>query len=236
MKKIGTWGNFSDKFKRRFKIGIYVTICVLIYVWTAVVGAQTWIESLILYENKSGVLKDIENFAVVEISEVYANGDFTIDGYKEIYTEDDIEGYARIPAGMKPYYHLKSKYFITPITIRESEQICMKFVVLDILCYIMLVVLLYDASKSTKKWKKVVMWLFFLASILIAQCDLDLTFGVLFDIGAEMDWVIIIKILIPIGILICRAQILKRKYGKSRQNSGEELKKSGKRIRKSLKK
>lgn len=225
MKKIGSLGNFSSKVKSRIKTAIYVAVSVLIYIWALLSGMQTWVSSLILDNNRNMVIADILNNSVVEVAEVYANGDFRLVGEEELHTEDEISEYIRVPSGMKPYYQPENRLFVAPITISDGKQIGLKFYLLDVLCYIMLILNLYAVMKDGKLWQKIAMWVLFGVSVLFAQCAIDITFLVLYNIGDEIDWLLIIKIIIPVLIFVIRAQVLKKKAISS-EKSKKKSKKS----------
>lgn len=204
----------NEATKEKIKRVLYIAIMVLLLLWGALTGLQTQLNCIILQENKSSVENDTN---AVEVSEVYANGDFRLEGSSDLHSSTEIEEYARVPKEMGYYYRVDKKIFVAPITNLESQEMIAKYAILDTLCYIILVVAMVKICSTSKTWKRVVAWVLFEVEILLAQCILTYSCWVLFGIGDEIQWVLIGKNLVLVAVLIVK-KILSKKKAFSKRN------------------
>lgn len=194
---------FDNKTKKRLKSILFVIICILIYSWATISGMEMWLNCAILDVNSQNVSEDVSKGYLTEVSVIKSNGDFTLVNDDTQYTEDDISEYIRVPNNVKYYYNKDTKQFVSKLTLAESRDLMLKFVVLDIVCTIMLIMIMVWAYKG-KLWKRVCTLLLMIISIFFSQLAYEVAIGVLFQVKDNL-WVIMLsKVVILIGVFVVR--------------------------------
>lgn len=194
---------FDNKTKKKLKSILFVIICILIYSWATISGMEMWLNCAILDVNSQNVSEDVSKGYLTEVSVIKSNGDFTLVNDDTQYTEDDISEYIRVPNNVKYYYNKDTKQFVSKLTLAESRDLMLKFVVLDIVCTIMLIMIMVWAYKG-KLWKRVCTLLLMIISIFFSQLAYGVAIGVLFQVKENL-WVIMLsKVVIIIGVFVVR--------------------------------
>lgn len=194
---------FDNKTKKKLKSILFVIICILIYSWATISGMEMWLNCAILDVNSQNVSEDVSKGYLTEVSVIKSNGDFTLVNDNTQYTEYDISEYIRVPNDVKYYYNKDTKQFVSKLTLAESRDLMLKFVVLDIVCTIMLIMIMVWAYKG-KLWKRICALLLMIFSIFFSQLAYELAIGVLFQVKENL-WVIMLsKIVILIGVFVVR--------------------------------
>lgn len=194
---------FDNKTKKRLKSILFVIICILIYSWATISGMEMWLNCAILDVNNQNVSEDVSKGYLTEVSVIKSNGDFTLVNDDTQYTEDDISEYIRVPNNVKYYYNKDTKQFVSKLTLAESRDLMLKFVVLDIVCTIMLIMIMVWAYKG-RLWKRVCTLLLMIISIFFSQLAYEVAIGVLFQVKDNL-WVIMLsKVVILIGVFVVR--------------------------------
>ena len=194
---------FDNKTKKKLKSILFVIICILIYSWATISGMEMWLNCAILDVNSQNVSEDVSKGYLTEVSVIKSNGDFTLVNDDTQYTEDDISEYIRVPNNVKYYYNKDTKQFVSKLTLAESRDLMLKFVVLDIVCTIMLIMIMVWAYKG-KLWKRVCTLLLMIISIFFSQLAYGVAIGVLFQVKDNL-WVIMLsKVVILIGVFVVR--------------------------------
>ena len=194
---------FDNKTKKRLKSILFVIICILIYSWATISGMEMWLNCAILDVNSQNVSEDVSKGYLTEVSVIKSNGDFTLVNDDTQYTEDDISEYIRVPNNVKYYYNKDTKHFVSKLTLAESRDLMLKFVVLDIVCTIMLIMIMVWAYKG-RLWKRVCTLLLMIISIFFSQLAYEVAIGVLFQVKDNL-WVIMLsKVVILIGVFVVR--------------------------------
>lgn len=148
----------SNKGKKNFKKVLYVGLYIVIISWMVVSGIQLWLDCAILDNNYSNMLVDKQDGSITEVADVYSNGDFTLSGDGTVLKSDsDINNYVRVPSYGSYYYNKENKSFFAPLTKVETRNLMLKFVLLDMLSFIIMIILLvHNRNKGT--WLKVIIW------------------------------------------------------------------------------
>lgn len=194
---------FDNKTKKKLKSILFVIICILIYSWATISGMEMWLNCAILDVNSQNVSEDVSKGYLIEVSVIKSNGDFTLVNDDTQYTEDGISEYIRVPNNVKYYYNKDTKQFVSKLTLAESRDLMLKFVVLDIVCTIMLIMIMVWAYKG-KLWKRVCTLLLIIISIFFSQLAYEVAIGVLFQVKDNL-WVIMLsKVVILIGVFVVR--------------------------------
>lgn len=194
---------FDNKTKKKLKSILFVIICILIYSWATISGMEMWLNCAILDVNSQNVSEDVSKGYLTEVSVIKSNGDFTLVNDDTQYTEDDISEYIRVPNNVKYYYNKDTKQFVSKLTLAESRDLMLKFVVLDIVCTIMLIMIMVWAYKG-RLWKRVCTLLLMIISIFFSQLAYEVAIGVLFQVKENL-WVIMLsKVVILIGVFVVR--------------------------------
>lgn len=194
---------FDNKTKKKLKSILFVIICILIYSWATISGMEMWLNCAILDVNSQNVSEDVSKGYLTEVSVIKSNGDFTLVNDDTQYTEDDISEYIRVPNNVKYYYNKDTKQFVSKLTLAESRNLMLKFVVLDIVCTIMLIMIMVWAYKG-KLWKRVCTLLLMIISIFFSQLAYEVAIKVLFQVKENL-WVIMLsKVVILIGVFVVR--------------------------------
>lgn len=188
---------------KRIRTVLVVLIISLMVSWSAVMGLQVWLDSAILENNYSSMVVDRSAGNLKEVSDVYANGDFLVEGSSKLLSsKDSITDYARVPKYSKYYYGEEKKVFFAPLTEVESRDILLKFVFLDLVGTLLLgVVLIRNRSKEV--WKRVLSWVTVIAYVIWTTFVYAEAFEVLYRVR-ENVWII------GVGkvIVICLALLL----------------------------
>lgn len=194
---------FDNKTKKKLKSILFVIICILIYSWATISGMEMWLNCAILDVNSQNVSEDVSKGYLTEVSVIKSNGDFTLVNDDTQYTEDDISEYIRVPNNVKYYYNKDTKQFVSKLTLAESRDLMLKFVVLDIVCIIMLIMIMVWAYKG-RLWKRVCTLLLMIISIFFSQLAYEVAIEVLFQVKDNL-WVIMLsKVIILIGVFVVR--------------------------------
>lgn len=193
----------SKKGYKKIRMVLVVLIVTLMVSWSAIMGLQVWLDSAILENNYSSMVVDRSAGNLKEVSDVYANGDFVVEGSSKLLTaEKAITDYVRVPKYSKYYYGEEKKVFFAPLTEVESRDILLKFVFLDLVGMILLgAVLIRNRSKEV--WKRVLSWVTVIAYVVWTTFVYAEAFEVLYRVR-ENVWII------GVGkvIVICLALLL----------------------------
>ena len=175
--------------------------------WSAIMGLQVWLDSAILENNYSSMVVDRSAGNLKEVSDVYANGDFIVEGSNKALTADEaITDYVRVPKYSKYYYGEKEKVFFAPLTEVESRDILLKFVFLDLVGTILLgAVLIRNRSKEV--WKKVLSWVTVIAYVIWTTFVYAEAFEVLYRVR-ENVWIIGVGKVIVICLALLVAYLI----------------------------
>lgn len=193
----------SKKKYKKIRTVLVILIVSLMVSWSAVMGLQVWLDSAILENNYSSMVVDRSAGNLKEVSDVYANGDFIVEGSSKLLSsKDSITDYARVPKYSKYYYGEEKKVFFAPLTEVESRDILLKFVFLDLVGTLLLgVVLIRNRSKEV--WKRVLSWVTVIAYVIWTTFVYAEAFEVLYRVRGNV-WII------GVGkvIVICLALLL----------------------------
>ena len=188
---------------KKIRTVLVVLIISLMVSWSAVMGLQVWLDSAILENNYSSMVVDRSAGNLKEVSDVYANGDFIVEGSSKLLSsKESITDYARVPKYSKYYYGEEKKVFFAPLTEVESRDILLKFVFLDLVGTLLLgAVLIRNRSKEV--WKRVLSWVTVIAYVIWTTFVYAEAFEVLYRVR-ENVWII------GVGkvIVICLALLL----------------------------
>ena len=170
-------------------------------------GLQVWLDSAILENNYSSMVVDRSAGNLKEVSDVYANGDFVIEGSSKLLTaEKAISDYVRVPKYSKYYYGEEKKVFFAPLTEVESRDILLKFVFLDLVGTLLLgVVLIRNRSKEV--WKRVLSWVTVIAYVIWTTFVYAEAFEVLYRVR-ENVWIIGVGKVIVICLALLVAYLI----------------------------
>lgn len=179
----------SKKGYKKIRTVLVVLIVTLMVSWSAIMGLQVWLDSAILENNYSSMVVDRSAGNLKEVSDVYANGDFVVEGSSKLLTaEKAISDYVRVPKYSKYYYGEEKKVFFAPLTEVESRDILLKFVFLDLVGMILLgAVLIRNRSKEV--WKRVLSWVSVIAYVIWTTFVYAEAFEVLYRVR-ENVWII----------------------------------------------
>lgn len=188
---------------KKIRTVLVILIVTLMVSWSAVMGLQVWLDSAILENNYSSMVVDRSAGNLKEVSDVYANGDFIVEGNSKLLSsKESITDYARVPKYSKYYYGEENKVFFAPLTEVESRDILLKFVFLDLVGTLLLgAVLIRNRSKEV--WKRVLSWVTVIVYVIWTTFVYAEAFEVLYRVR-ENVWII------GVGkvIVICLALLL----------------------------
>lgn len=188
---------------KKIRTVLVILIVTLMVSWSAVMGLQVWLDSAILENNYSSMVVDRSAGNLKEVSDVYANGDFIVEGSSKLLSsKESITDYARVPKYSKYYYGEEKKVFFAPLTEVESRDILLKFVFLDLVGTLLLgAVLIRNRSKEV--WKRVLSWVTVIVYVIWTTFVYAEAFEVLYRVR-ENVWII------GVGkvIVICLALLL----------------------------
>lgn len=197
----------SKKGYKKIRTVLVVLIVTLMVSWSAIMGLQVWLDSAILENNYSSMVVDRSAGNLKEVSDVYANGDFVVEGSSKLLTaEKAITDYVRVPKYSKYYYGEKEKVFFAPLTEVESRDILLKFVFLDLVGMILLgAVLIRNRSKEV--WKRVLSWVSVIAYVIWTTFVYAEAFEVLYRVR-ENVWIIGVGKVIVICLALLVAYLI----------------------------
>lgn len=197
----------SNKGYKKIRTVLVVLIVTLMVSWSAIMGLQVWLDSAILENNYSSMIVDRSAGNLKEVSDVYANGDFVVEGSNKSLTADEaITDYVRVPKYSKYYYGEKEKVFFAPLTEVESRDILLKFVFLDLVGTVLLgAVLIRNRSKEV--WKKVLSWVTVIAYVIWTTFVYAEAFEVLYRVR-ENVWIIGVGKVIVICLALLVAYLI----------------------------
>lgn len=192
---------------KRIRTVLVILIVSLMVSWSAVMGLQVWLDSAILENNYSSMVVDRSAGNLKEVSDVYANGDFVVEGSSKLLTaEKAISDYVRVPKYSKYYYGEEKKVFFAPLTEVESRDVLLKFVFLDLVGMILLgVVLIRNRSKEV--WKRVLSWVSVIAYVIWTTFVYAEAFEVLYRVR-ENVWIIGVGKVIVICLALLVAYLI----------------------------
>lgn len=192
---------------KKIRTVLVVLIISLMVSWSAVMGLQVWLDSAILENNYSSMVVDRSAGNLKEVSDVYANGDFLVEGSSKLLSsKDSITDYARVPKYSKYYYGEEKKVFFAPLTEVESRDILLKFVFLDLVGTLLLgVVLIRNRSKEV--WKRVLSWVTVIAYVIWTTFVYAEAFEVLYRVR-ENVWIIGVGKVIVICLALLVAYLI----------------------------
>ena len=197
----------SKKSYKKIRTVLVVLIVTLMVSWSTIMGLQVWLDSAILENNYSSMVVDRSAGNLKEVSDVYANGDFVVEGSSKLLTaEKAITDYVRVPKYSKYYYGEKEKVFFAPLTEVESRDILLKFVFLDLVGTILLgAVLIRNRSKEV--WKKVLSWVTVIVYVIWTTFVYAEAFEVLYRVR-ENVWIIGVGKVIVICLALLVAYLI----------------------------
>lgn len=199
--------NLSNDSKKKYRNILFGIILVLICIWGIMTGIQMLLECYMLDINASNVKDDIKNGSLVEVSTVYENEDFYLEGIKTKYTKSDIKDYIRVPEGGKYYYNIKSKSFVAPLNSKESRDEILQFFVLDtVIFFIGLYLILFKGDVKRSKF-----WLYsilFIVYCIIGYLVYNYSITVLYGGGISSSLITSIKLFILAICLIVKQSYL----------------------------
>lgn len=199
--------NLSNDSKKKYRNILFGIILVLICIWGIMTGIQMLLECYILDVNSSNVKDDIKNGSLVEVSTVYENEDFYLEGVKTKYTKNDIKSYIRVPEGGKYYYNIKNKSFVAPLNSKESRDEILQFFVLDtVIFFIGLYLVLFRGDVKRSKF-----WLYsllFIVYCIIGYLVYNYSITVLYGRGISSSLITSIKLFILAICLIVKQSYL----------------------------
>lgn len=197
----------SKKGYKKIRTVLVVLIVTLMVSWSAIMGLQVWLDSAILENNYSSMVVDRSAGNLKEVSDVYANGDFVVEGSSKLLTaEKAITDYVRVPKYSKYYYGEEKKVFFAPLTEVESRDILLKFVFLDLVGTILLgAVLIRNRSKEV--WKKVLSWVTVIVYVIWTTFVYAEAFEVLYRVR-ENVWIIGVGKVIVICLALLVAYLI----------------------------
>lgn len=197
----------SKKGYKKIRTILVVLIVTLMVSWSAIMGLQVWLDSAILENNYSSMVVDRSAGNLKEVSDVYANGDFVVEGSSKLLTaEKAITDYVRVPKYSKYYYGEKEKVFFAPLTEVESRDILLKFVFLDLVGTILLgAVLIWNRSKEV--WKRVSSWVTVIVYVIWTTFVYAEAFEVLYRVR-ENVWIIGVGKVIVICLALLVAYLI----------------------------
>lgn len=197
----------SKKGYKKIRTILVVLIVTLMVSWSAIMGLQVWLDSAILENNYSSMVVDRSAGNLKEVSDVYANGDFVVEGSSKLLTaEKAITDYVRVPKYSKYYYGEKEKVFFAPLTEVESRDILLKFVFLDLVGIILLgAVLIRNRSKEV--WKRVLSWVTVIVYVIWTTFVYAEAFEVLYRVR-ENVWIIGVGKVIVICLALLVAYLI----------------------------
>ena len=197
----------SKKSYKKIRTVLVVLIVTLMVSWSTIMGLQVWLDSAILENNYSSMVVDRSAGNLKEVSDVYANGDFVVEGSSKLLTaEKAITDYVRVPKYSKYYYGEKEKVFFAPLTEVESRDILLKFVFLDLVGTILLGAVLIR-NRSKKKKKKVLSWVTVIVYVIWTTFVYAEAFEVLYRVR-ENVWIIGVGKVIVICLALLVAYLI----------------------------
>ena len=207
----------SDGFKKNFKLFMNILIVLLLISWTVVSMIQMSLNCSILDLNNSNLKDDLGSTGLYEVSDVYTNGNFTLedgDDGKE-YTTADIKDYIRVSSTDKYYYIKKTKSFVAPLTFVEKRNVMLQSIILDILTYIMFAMFLISSVKKAQK-RCIVYLILFIVFEFVTFIGYDFAFDVLLNIEPAAKWVFVGK-LILMAVIVLVTEIIRTQRAKPKR-------------------
>ena len=197
----------SKKGYKKIRTVLVILIVTLMVSWSAIMGLQVWLDSAILENNYSSMVVDRSAGNIKEVSDVYANGDFVVEGSNKLLKADEaITDYVRVPKYSKYYYSEEKKVFFAPLTEVESRDILLKFVFLDLVGMILLgAVLIRNRSKEV--WKRVLSWVTVIVYVIWTTFVYAEAFEVLYRVS-ENVWIIGVGKVIVICLALLVAYLI----------------------------
>lgn len=197
----------SKKGYKKIRTVLVILIVTLMVSWSAIMGLQVWLDSAILENNYSSMVVDRSAGNLKEVSDVYANGNFVVEGSSKLLTaKEAITDYVRVPKYSKYYYGEKEKVFFAPLTEVESRDILLKFVFLDLVGIILLgAVLIRNRSKEV--WKRVLSWVTVIVYVIWTTFVYAEAFEVLYRVR-ENVWIIGVGKVIVICLALLVAYLI----------------------------
>lgn len=197
----------SKKGYKKIRTVLVILIVTLMVSWSAIMGLQVWLDSAILENNYSSMVVDRSAGNLKEVSDVYANGDFVVEGSNKLLKADEaITDYVRVPKYSKYYYGEEQKVFFAPLTEVESRDILLKFVFLDLVGTLLLGVVLIR-NRSREVWKKVLSWVILVAYVIWTTFVYAEAFEVLYRVK-ENVWIIGVGKVIVICLALLVAYLI----------------------------
>lgn len=207
--------NLSNDSKEKYRNILFGIILVLICIWGIMTGIQMLLECYILDVNASNVKDDIKNGSLVEVSTVYENEDFYLEGVKTKYTKNDIKSYIRVPEGGKYYYNIKNKSFVAPLNSKESRDEILQFFILDIVMFFIGLYLILFRSND-KIWKFWLYSILFIVYCIVGFIVFDYSISILYGKGINSGVIPSIKLFI---LAICLVVRQVRLYSKNKRKN-----------------
>lgn len=203
----------STKFKSRYKTYLYSVLHCLVLSWVLFSCLEMWLSCAILDVNTQNVTEDVSNGSLVEVSEVYSNGDFILEGSSDIHSSTDISEYIRVPNDVKYYYNTNTKQFVSKLTMVESRDIVLKFFILDAVYTVVLLasIGIWVFTKGSSLLR-VISFSWFTVCVVFSQFAYEYAFDVLFSITKNMWLILAIKLLLLVVVIVI-VKIQKRRKG-----------------------
>lgn len=195
MAKLKNKLSISNNSRRKLFTVLYTIVCILIYSWGIVAGLELSLNCYIVDTNNSNVTQDIKNGTLSEVAVVYKDGSFVLEGSSKEISSEKIKGYIRVPSGTKYYYNKETKEFVSALTESESRKLILKFLILDILCFVITVVM-FVKNINKNLLRRVLICMLFILSAFFSWCIYEFAFEVLFNLFGDSKYVILSKIFI----------------------------------------
>lgn len=194
---------------------IFKIICILLFLWTILSGAEMWLNCIILDSNNYNVSRDVLKGNFTEVSTVYKDESFVLEGESKRLSKKDVSSYVRVPKGDRRYYYNKAnKQFVAPLNDKESRDIFLKFFILDVVFSIILIyIVIYCLGRKIQYF-----WCFSIFLIIYTiffYIGVNYCFDVLYG-TTNWLWVIPVTKLSLLSISLIVATVIKDKKKEKR--------------------
>lgn len=185
--------NISEKYKNIYRKILYILVVVFLYLWYLLAGAELSLNSYILEINRNNVEDDVSRGVLTEVAQINTDGSFYLEGSEDKCSPDEINEYIRVPNGTKYYYDTNTKNFVSEVTLTESRNFILKFLILDIIISIMFIIeLVIVRKKKALAVAGFVLW--YLVTVFYSWCIYSYSFEVLFEVKEGTEWISIAKV------------------------------------------
>ena len=222
--------NVKKSTEKKIRYAVYIMVCILVFGSMVVFGVDVWIKCAILDINNSrveAVLKQRDD-SFKNVIVMYENEDFNCKGDSQTYNMSEVEEYIRVSFFVDSYYNSETKSFVAPLTISETRNIILPFVLMDIVSLItsIVVVMKYRNSKLSKRALSIGLFSFY---VVYTQFVLVYSIERLYNVGKYMWLILLGKIAILLAVLVVDSLLeYKKSLPRGNSSNGEKSKKSSK--------